>query len=40
MSSLDLQDVGRDFSFSLCAMPLVPRFQNEEDGRLEIRVLE
>ena len=38
-SSLDLQDVRRDFSFSLCAAPLsdsCPKISEQEDGVPEI----
>ena len=40
MSSPDLQDVGRDFSFSLCAAPLsdsCPKISEWEDRVPEIR---
>ena len=42
-SSLDLQDVGRDFSFSLCAVPLsdsCPKILEQGRWRSEIRGLE
>ena len=38
-SSLDLQDVGRDFGFSLCAVPLsdsCPKISEQEDRVPEI----
>ena len=40
MSSPDLQDVGRDFGFSLCAAPLsdsCPKISERGDRRLEDR---
>ena len=40
MSSLDLQDVGRDFGFSLCAAPLSGSCPRISEWRLEVEGLE
>ena len=41
MSSLDLQDVGRDFSFSLCAAPLsdsCPKILEQGDWKIGVSI--